>query len=84
MIFKPFLRAKWIEAIRKEFRKICKMRVWREVSRSEIPQVRRCLNLKWVFEIKRDRMFRARLIACGYLQIPGEHYSDIFIQLKHF
>ena len=37
---------------------------------------RKCINFKWVFEIKRDGTFRARLVACGYSQIPGVDFQE--------
>ena len=33
------------------------------------------MKCKWVLEIKRDGRFRARLVACGYSQIPGLDYE---------
>ena len=41
-----------------------------------IPSNRRCVKSKWVFKIKRDGTFRARIVACGYSQIPGVDFSD--------
>ena len=67
----PMQRVKWREAIRKEFRDMVKRKVWRRVKKSSIPSNRRCVKSKWVFKIKRNGVFRARLVACGYSQIPG-------------
>jgi len=50
--------------------------VWHKVKRSSIPNGRRCIKCKWIFKVKRDGVFRARLVACGYSQIPGVDYSE--------
>ena len=52
--------------------------VWRKVKRSSIPEGRRCVKHKWVLEIKRSGVFRARLVACGYSQVPGEDFNEVF------
>ena len=43
-----------------------------------IPSGRRCVKHKWVFEIKRSGVFCSRLVACGYSQVPGVDFSEIF------
>ena len=45
-----------------------------KIKRSEIPPDRRCVKTKWVFRINRNGIFRARLVACGYIQISGVYY----------
>ena len=50
--------------------------VWRKVKRSSVPVGRRCIKCKWVLKVKRDGIFRARLVACGYSQIPGLDFSE--------
>ena len=55
--------------------------VWKKMKRSNMPKGRRLVKCKWVFKIKRNGTFRARLVACGYSQIPGvdftENYSPV-------
>ena len=41
-----------------------------------MPRDRRCVKNKWVFKIKRNGVFRARLVACGYSQIAGVDFLD--------
>ena len=48
----PFQRAKWREAIGKEFKKMEERKVWKKIKRSSIPGNRRCVKHKWVFEVK--------------------------------
>ena len=70
-----FQRNKWREAIRKEYRDMDTRVVWKIIKRSMIPKDRRVVKSKWVFKIKRNGIFRARLVACGYSQIPGIDFS---------
>jgi hypothetical protein len=48
------MREKYREGINKEFRKTTERKVWRKLQRNEIPEGRRCVKCKWVFEIKRS------------------------------
>ena len=57
--------------------------VWRKTDRKMIPSNRRLIEIKWVFKIKRDGTYRARLVALGYSQIPGVDYTDNFAPVAH-
>ena len=74
----PIQREKWREAIRKEFRDMINRGVWRQMKRRDMPQGRRCAKCKWVWKIKRNGTFRARLVVCGYSQIPGVDFQEHF------
>ena len=50
--------------------------VWRVINRASIPPVGRCVKHKWIFKVKRDGRYRARLVACGYSQIAGVDYQE--------
>jgi hypothetical protein len=51
--------------------------------RSQMPPGQRCVKHKWVFDIKRDGTFKARLVACGYSQIPGVDFTDVYSPVIH-
>ena len=52
--------------------------VWKRMMRSHIPSGRRCVKCKWVFKIKRNGVYRSRLVACGYSQVPGVDFKESF------
>ena len=76
-------RNNWQIAIRKEIKSMIDRGVWRKVDRMNIPNKRRLIGNKWVFKIKRDGTYRARLVALGYSQIPGVDYTDNFAPVAH-
>ena len=57
--------------------------VWRKSDRKKIPNNRRLIGNKWVFKIKRDGTYRARLVALGYSQIRGVDYTDNSAPVAH-
>ena len=59
-------RENWRTAIRKEITSMIERGVWRKTDRKRIPSNRRLIGNKWVFKIKRDGTYRARLVALGY------------------
>ena len=71
-------REKWRAAIRKELKDMTNRGVFRKVKRNKMPNGKRCVKHKWVFKVKRNGIFRARLVACGYSQIPGVDFGDHF------
>jgi len=44
--------------------------VWHQVKTSELPESRKPIGSKWVFKKKKSSVYRARLVAMGYNQIP--------------
>ena len=73
----------WRIAIRKEIRSMINRGVWRKIDRAKIPENRRLIGNKWVFKIKRDGTYKARLVALGYSQFPGIDYTDNFAPVAH-
>ena len=76
-------RNSWQMAIRKEIKSMIDRGVWRKVDKKNIPNNRRPIGNKWVFKIKRDGTYRARLVALGYSQIPGVDCTDNFAPVAH-
>ena len=76
-------RDNWQTAIRKEIKSMINRGVWRKIDKVKIPENRRLIGNKWVFKIKRDGTYRARLVALGYSQIPGVDYTDNFAKVAH-
>jgi Reverse transcriptase (RNA-dependent DNA polymerase) len=73
-----FQRKLWREAIMMEFNKMMNYKVWDIVKRNVVPPGRKCVKSKWVFDIKRNGVFRARLVACGYSQVPGVDFQESY------
>ena len=65
----------WLEGVDKEFKDFEKRGVWRVIKKKDMPEGRRLIGNKWVFKVKRNGMYRSRLVALGYTQIPGVDYQ---------
>ena len=53
-------------------------KVWNNICKLDVPNDRRLIGCKWVFKIKRDGTYRARLLTLGYSQVPGVDFTDNF------
>jgi hypothetical protein len=74
----PKARGKWRDAIKKELCDMDKQQVWGIIKKEDIPENRRTIKFKWIIKIKQNGIFRARLVACGYSQIPGIDFNESF------
>ena len=50
--------------------------VWRHVNGEDHPNDHRLVRCTWVFKVKRNGVYHARLVAYGFSQIPGVDFTD--------
>jgi transposase InsO family protein len=74
----PWQRSKWRAAITLEYKKMEDHKVWEKVKRATMQPGKRCVKHKWINEIKRNGIFRSRLVACGYSQVPGIDFTNVY------
>ena len=55
-----------------------KNHVWRVIKKNNVPENRRLLGAKWVFKVKKNGIFIARLVAQAFSQIPGVDHQESF------
>ena len=69
-------RENWREAIHLEFKEMLDMGVWRHVKSEDHPNDHRLVGCRWVFKVKRNGVYHARLVAKGFSQIPSMGFTD--------
>ena len=52
------------------------MGVWRHMKSEGCPNDHRLAGCRWVFKVKRNGVYHARLVAKGFSQIPGMDFTD--------
>jgi Reverse transcriptase (RNA-dependent DNA polymerase) len=73
----PKNRELW-RIINKELSEMEDKKVWEIINKEDVPDGRRTIKGKWIFKIKRNGVFRARLVACGYSQVPRINFNESF------
>ena len=56
--------------------------VWRHVKK-DCPNDHRLVGCRWVFEVKRNGVYHARLVGKGFSQIPGMDFTDNYSPVVH-
>ena len=73
--------AEWTDACQYEIDALSKNKPWELV---DLPPDRKAVKSKWVFKLKADGRYRARLVAKGFIQIPGIDYNETFSPVTCF
>src|SRR5258708_6142306 len=71
----------WAEDCQYEMDALSKNDTWELVN---LPPGRKAIKSKWVFKLKADGRFRARLVAKGFTQIPSIDYDETFSPVARF
>ena len=74
----PNERRKWKEAFTKELYNMENKNVWKAIYKTNTLKDRRLIGCKWVYKIRRDGTYSARLVALGYSQAPAVDFTDNF------
>ena len=71
----------WSDACQYEMDALAKNGTWELV---DLPPARKAVKSKWVFKLKADGRYRARLVAKGFTQIPGIDFDETFSPVARF
>jgi len=76
-------RDHWRAAIKKEINSMIEKRVWKQIEKEGMPSDRKAIGSKWVLKKRKNGIYRARLVALGYSQVPGIDFTDSFAPVVH-
>jgi hypothetical protein len=71
----------WSDACQYEIDTLAKNGTWELV---KLLPGRKAVKSKWVFKLKADGHYHARLVAKGFTQIPGLDFDETFSPIAHF
>uniref|UniRef100_A0A0W0FDG7 Reverse transcriptase Ty1/copia-type domain-containing protein n=1 Tax=Moniliophthora roreri TaxID=221103 RepID=A0A0W0FDG7_MONRR len=72
---------KWMTACYDELKSLQERNVYKLV---DLPQGRKVIKSRWVFDVKTDGRYKARLVAKGFSQVKGIDYDELFSPVVHF
>ena len=50
--------------------------MWKRIPKTYVPKGRTLIGNKWVFKKKKNGIYRAKLVALGYSQVPGVNFTE--------
>lgn len=74
---------KWKKAIHEEKMAILNNETWNYVDAEEA-RGRKILTSKWIFRVKDNGRYKARLCARGFMQTPGQDFEDTYSPVVNF
>ena len=77
----PIAFSEWHKAMEAEIHSINERKVWELV---DLPENRKPIKCRWVYDIKTDGRKKGRLVAKGFSQIPGIDFDETFSPVAHF
>lgn len=66
---------KWVKEMKNEMQSLKQKNSWKLC---DLPSGRKVIGTKWVFKVKPDGRYQARLVAKGYAQIAGIDFDKMF------
>jgi aminopeptidase C len=64
------------EAMCTKFKNMEDKKVWKVILKTDVPTGRKLIGYCWVFAQKDDGIYRARTVAKGFSQIPGNYFQE--------
>ena len=71
-------KSRWWVAIDREYQSLIDNGTWERVPRMEVAPEHTIIGSRWVFKVKTDGTFKARLVVKGYRQKQGIDYHETF------
>ena len=68
----------WKDVSQKEMKSLQDLNVYTLVPRSDFPPGKQVIGTKWVYKVKPDNAFKARLVAQGCNQVSGKDCGSTF------
>ena len=69
-------KKKWKKAVEEEHDRMVKMNVWGATKITDIPNKVKLITSTCAMKKKSNGIFRARVNARGFMQVPGEHFNS--------